>query len=257
MQRMVVLAVFPAILVPPAATAADIKPVRIYVSARAQEPIPEADKKAREKEADAERKRLEQAAKDLDKTLTATHGKSFKDWPEEARRQSEEGWQKALAADLAKATVKFDEDLGNFAKSVTNFLKDEVKKSPRIALAESADQAELAVEVLARSAKTSFPAAAWMLYLKLTPVGSAAATATGDAQFTQVKAKKLGVGLLANENLRGAVSIVHPYSEAEPYWTIRVFQQGTSYASVVGTAAEVLAAFGSSLAEPDEKPAAP
>jgi hypothetical protein len=249
MQRMVVLAVVLSGPVPPSAAAAEGKPVRIYVSARAQEPIPEADKKMREKEADAERKRLEQAAKDVDKTLTAKHGKSFKDWPEEARQQSEGGWQKALAADLGKATVKFDEDLGNFAKSLTNGLKDAAKKSPRIALAESADQADLAVELLARSAKTSFPAAAWILYLKMTPIGSASAAATGDAQFAQVKAQKLGVGLLANADLQGAVSIVHPYSEAEPYWIIRVFQQGTSYASVVGTAAEVLAAFGSSLAD--------
>jgi hypothetical protein len=254
MQRIVVLTAVLAALVPPSARAAEGQPVRLYVFARAQQAAPETDSKAREKEADAERKQLEQAAKALDKALEAKHGKSSKDWPEEARRQSDEAWQKALRADLARATAKVDEDLGKSAKSLVTYLKDEVKGSKGVALSESADQAELAVELLARSARTSFPAAAWMLYLKVTPVGSAAAAATGDQQFAQVKEKQLGVGLLAEETVRGAVATVHPYTEAEPYWIIRVFQQGTSYADVVRSAAEVLAALGSGLAEPEGKP---
>jgi len=253
MRPMVLTAVL-ATLGTPSARAAEGKPVRLYVSTRAQEALPEADSKAREKEFDAGRKRAEQAAKALDKALEAKHGKNSKDWPEEARRQSEDAWQKALRADLARATAKFDKDLGNIAKSLTNSLKDEVKKSKGVALSESADQAELAVELLARSARTSFPAAAWMLYLKVTPVGAAAAAATGDTQFAQVKAKRLGVGLLAAQYVRGAVATVHPYTEAEPYWIIRVYQQGTSYGDVVRSAADVLAALGSGLAEPEDKP---
>ena len=254
MQRMVVLTAVLAALVAPSARATEGKPVRLYVSARAQEAVPETDSKAREKEADAERKRLEQAAKDLDKTLEAKHGKSSKDWPEEARRQSDEAWQKALRADLARATAKFDEDLGKSAKSLTHYLKDEVKGSKGVALSESADQAELAVELLARSSRTSFPAAAWMLYLKVTPVGAAAAAATGDQQFAQSKAQRLGVGFLAGLDVQGAMATVHPYTEAEPYWILRAYQQGTSYADVARSAAEVLAALGSGLAEPEGKP---
>ena len=254
-MRPMLLTVVLAALGAPSASAADGKPVRLYVSARAQEAAPEADSKAREKELDAERKRDEQAAKAVDKALEAKHGKNAKDWPEEARRQSEEAWQKALRADLARATAKFDKDLGNIAKSLTNYLKDEVKKSKAVALAESADQAELAVEVLARGSRTSFPAAAWLLYLKATPVGSAAAAATGDERFAPARAKRLGVGILADLDIQGAVATVHPYTEAEPYWILRVYQQGTSYADVVGSAAQTLAALGSGLAAPEEKPA--
>jgi Skp family chaperone for outer membrane proteins len=248
-----VLTVVLAVLGAPAAWTAEDKPVRLFVSSRAQEALPEAESKAREKELEAERKRAEQAAKALDKGLEAKHGKNAKDWPEEARRQSEDAWQKALQADLARATAKFDEDLGNFAKSLTNFLKDEVKKSKGIALAESAEQAELAVEVLARAAKTSFPAAAWLLYLKVTPVGSAAAAVTGDERFAPARAKKLGVGILADLHVQGGVATVHPYTEAEPYWILRIYQQGTSYADVVGSAARTLATLGSGLAASEEK----
>jgi hypothetical protein len=250
-----VLTVVLAALGTPSARAAEGKPVRLYVSVRAQEALPEADSKAREKELDAERKRAEQASKAVDKAIEAKHGKNAKDWPEEARRQSEEAWHKALVADLARATAKFDKDLGNIAKSLTHFLKDEVKKAKGVALAESADQAELAVEVLARSSKTSFPAAAWMLYLKVTPTGSAAAAATSDQKFAQSEGHRLGVGILADLVLQGTVATVHPYTEVEPYWILRVYQQGTSYTDVVRSAAGVLAALGSGLAEPEGKPA--
>jgi hypothetical protein len=253
MRSMALLAAL-LVLLPPAARAADEKPLRIHVFARAQEKVPEADWKPREKEADSKRKAAEQAAKTVDKELQGRHGKNAKNWPEDAVRQSDEAWQKAVMADVTRASAKFDEDLGGIAMSLANWLRDDLKKEPRVAVSDSADQADLTVEVLARAARTSFPAAAWLLYLKITPVGPAAAGAAADGTFDPVQARKLGIGLMANETVRGAVAIAHPYSAAEPFWIVRVFQQGTGYHEVVGTASAALKGFAVNLAGGGEKP---
>ena len=50
------------------------------------------------------------------------------------------------------------------------------------------------------------------------------------------------------------MTTLHVYTEAEPYWIVRVFQQGASYKFVAWSAAEILAAFCSDLVEPAEKP---
>jgi hypothetical protein len=242
------------ILPPPAARAADEKPIRIYVFARAQEAVSEADWKPREKEADVKRKAAEQAAKTVDKELQGRHGKNAKNWPEEALRQSDEAWQKAVMADVTRASAKFDDDLGNFANSLAGWLRDDLKKETRVAVSDSADQADVSVEVLARAARTSFPAAAWLLYLKVTPIGPAATGAAAEGTFDPIQARKLGVGLLANETVRGSVALAHPYSASEPYWIVRVFQQGTGYHEVVRTAAEALKGFAVGLAGGGEKP---
>ena len=232
----------------------DGKSVRVYVFARPQESLDETAKKAREKETDAERKRLGQARKDLDKSLEAKHGKRGKEWPEEARLQSDEAWRAELRAEMVYRQVG-SKDLAGLTKSLANTLRHDIKKTPQLTLADAADQADLIVEVLAHGAKSSFPAAAWMLYLEIKPVGG-----TADARFVgtgleQAQTKKLGIGLASNADIVGFVSTMHPYTEAEPYWRVRVWQQGTGYGSVLSTASEVLVAFASDLAGPAQQEA--
>lgn len=241
----------------PALRAAEGKTVRVHVFGRAAEAVAKAEKKAREKEADAERKRAERARKDLEKALQAKHGKRIDQWPEEARRESEAAWRTELRAALAHSETKLEEnDLVDSASDLAKALADEVKKSPRVALSDSADAADLTVEVVSRAARSSFPAAAWLLYLKVTPVRWPGAAAFAGTPFEQVKTRQEYLGqILANQNLRGAVATVHAYTEAEPYWIVQVVQQGTSWKHVAWTAAEVLAAFSSDLAEVESGPA--
>jgi hypothetical protein len=60
------------------------------------------------------------------------------------------------------------------------------------------------------------------------------------------------------QRLSGGVTTLHPYAEAEPYWIIEVFQQGTSYFAPAQSAAEALTGFAVALAkEGDDGATAP
>jgi hypothetical protein len=227
--------------------------VRVHVFAGVPPAGGEAERKAREKEADVERKRAERTRKDLDKALAARHGKRSEDWSEEARRQSEEAWTAELRAALAHSEAKIEQkDLVDSASDLANALKDEIKESPRVALAETAADADVTVEVLARASRSGFPAASWLLYLKVQPVGASGTGAFAGKDFDQVNSREGYLGqILGTQDLRGAVATIHTFTEAEPYWIIQVVQQGTAWKHVAWTAAEILAAFSADLAAAD------
>jgi hypothetical protein len=253
-MRRLTLATLLAVLT--ALPAAAQQPVHVYVSARTAEALAEPERKAREKETDAEHERAEEARKGLQKTLEAQHGKNGQAWPEEARGQLDAAWQRELQALVAHQEVKTEQkDLDNGALALTNALKAQAKKSPHLALAASADQADLAVEVLARRAKTSFPAAAWFFYLKVKPerLGDAKARFAGTS-FGQIKTQQAYLGqIMGMQKLQGGLATVHPFSEAEPYWVIEVGQQGTSYWGAALAAADALVGFAAGLNEPAEQ----
>ena len=248
MQLLAVAVLLAAVTVPPAAAP---QPVRLFVFARPQETLSEPERKAREKETGAELKRAEEARKTLRKALEARHGKNGQGWPDEARRELERAQQAEYTALLAHHEVKVEaEVLRNLADTLGKTILDVDKKTSRLALAGSAEQSDVSVEVLTRRAKTSFPAAAWFLYVKVKPE-RLAGVAGRTASFGQVKDRSAWLGqIMGNQRLQGAVTTMHDYSESEPYWIVEVVQQGTSYGPVVQSTAEVLAAFASGLAEP-------
>ena len=121
-----------------------------------------------------------------------------------------------------------------------------------MAVTDATAEADLTVEVLARASRSGFPAAVWLLYLKVQPVGPAGAGAFAGKRFDQVKSREGHLGqILGTQELRGAVATIHTFTEAEPCWIIQVVQQGTAWKHVAWTAAEILAAFSSDLAEAD------
>src|SRR5262245_23988101 len=185
MRRPTMVAALFAFAVPAAAQ----QPVRLYVFARAQEALPEPERKSREKETGAALKRAEDARKGAQKALEARYGKGGQGWPEEARRQLEAAQQDEYQALLAHHQAKTEpEVLRNLADTLGKTILDADKKTARLALAAAAGQADLSVEVLARRAKTSFPAAAWFVYVKVKPeqLANAGARATG-ASFGPAK----------------------------------------------------------------------
>jgi hypothetical protein len=251
MRKLAFAAALVTLAAPLAASAAEDPVVRVHVFAGSPQSGGDAERKAREKQADAERKSAERARKDLDKALAARHGKRSEDWPEEARRQSEEAWTAELRAALAHGQAKAAaQDLADSAGDLARSLKDEVKDKPRVAVVDAAAEADLTVEVLARASRSGFPAAVWLLYLKVQPAGSAGPGAFAGKRFDQVKSREGYLGqILGSQDLRGAVATIHTFTEAEPYWIIQVVQQGTAWKHVAWTAAEILAAFSSDLAE--------
>jgi hypothetical protein len=252
MRKNVCAAVLIALAGATSTRAADGKTVRVHVFASAREPLGEEAKSARGRETEAARKRAEQAAKDLDRSLQARHGKQSKDWPEEARRQSEEAGRAALMAELKHREVRSDQkDLTDSASDLTKALRDALKKSTKVALSDSPDEAELTVEVLARDSRTGYPAAAWLVYLKVKPAGWARSSAFADKPFEQARPRQLYLGpILGSQKMRDSLSTLHPYSSREPYWIVRVSQQGSTFKHLARSVAEILAAFCADLAEP-------
>lgn len=100
-----------------------------------------------------------------------------------------------------------------------------------------------------RRGKTSFPAAAFILYLKVTPRGGGPADRFAGTSFGQIRTKDAFLGqIMGVQTLAGSVTTVHPFTEAEPFWIIEVFQQGMVYFGPAKSAAEALAGFAVALA---------
>jgi hypothetical protein len=95
-----------------------------------------------------------------------------------------------------------------------------------------------------------------VLYLKVSPSRLPDPAAFAGLAFDQVKSREAYLGqILKTRDLQGAVATLHAYAQAEPFWIIEVFQQGSSYRHVAWTAAEILTAFGADLAALGEAPA--
>lgn len=236
------------------ALAGEGKKFGVFVFGRTAETLDEAAHKAREAQTGDEHKRAQEARKTLGKFLEAKHGKKSEDWPKEAREEFDRAWRAEMNVLLAHHEVKITQKkIDAFAKGLANVLKNVAKKTP-VAVVESADQADLTVEVLTHRMQTSFPVVANILYMKVTPVGwREAGTQFAGTSFGEIKSKKEYVGqILGFQNLRGAVTTFHPYSDAEPYWMVEVFQQGAT-GQFLQTAAEALSAFCSGLSEPAMK----
>jgi hypothetical protein len=144
--------------------------------------------------------------------------------------------QAELMALLAQHEVKVEQKgIDDSVQDVTKTLREELKKASSAALVDKAEDADLTVELLARRAKTSFPAAAFMLYLKVTPVGW-----RNSSRFVTLQGKYPLYGLAGWRKLHGEVTTVHTFSAAQPYWIIEVYQQGSSYRDPALSTAEVL-----------------
>lgn len=233
MRRFVVAAAL-VTLCAPGAGAVPSKAVRVYVFGRTQTPLDKASQQAREKQAEADFKRLEAARKDVGKALEAKYGKS--DRPSEALAEFAQVTQAELMALLAQHEVKVEQkDIDDSVQDVTKALREELKKASSAALVDKAEDADLTVELLARRAKTSFPEAAFVLYLKVTPVGW-----RNSSRFVTLQGKYPLYGLAGWRKLHGEVTTLHTFSTAEPYWIIEVYQQGSSYRDPASSTAEVL-----------------
>jgi len=245
-----VVAVVFTVLVSPL-LAADRPAVRIHVFAHHQELADGPERKAREKEAEVRSEAARKARKEVTKALEAQYGKNSRSWPEEAERRATEAWRAEMEGILVHHEIKTSQkDVQGAANGLAARLGDRPKESPPVSVVESADQADFTVEVLALRAKTSFPAAAWFVYLKVAPLrlgGEGRLDATDFGQF-RAKDGRVGVGLLAGATTRGAVTTFHPYTAAEPYWLVEVVQQGTTgHGLALDTAAEALAAVSNGL----------
>jgi hypothetical protein len=234
--------------VPPAAKSA---PLRVAIRAGSSAPLADGDRKAREQETELAMKRAEDERKTVHKAVESAHGKRTDRWPAEAKARFDTAWQAELMARLAHHAVKTDaKHLAASASQVATVFQGAVQKNTAVALSESAEGADLVVEVLARRAKSSFPAAAWMLYLKITPGPAVPADRLAGTSFGEVRGKDAYLGqILGMQKLAGFISTAHPFSAAEPYWIVEVYQQGTSYFAPAETAAEAIAAFATGMTE--------
>lgn len=222
-------------------------PVRVYVFAHQGEQLSEPARKERIKETEAEHDRAEAARKSLQKSLASRHGKDTKAWPPEARQEVSTAYGKEYAALIANHQAKTEpEALAGFAGVLGKTVAELTKKQSQVAVVESREAADLTVELLARRAKTSFPAAAWFLYLTVKPERMDAARFTGTS-FGQVRKSQTFIPILGLQSMGGAITTFHDYSEAEPYWTIEVGHQGTGYYVAIEAAAEALVAFASGV----------
>jgi imidazolonepropionase-like amidohydrolase len=219
-------------------------PVRVYVRPGTPAAGVAATKSA-EKEGEAARKTAEQARESLEKALSARHGKRRENWPADAKAQLDEAWRKEMDAVIAHQAIKTDAKAhADSVDDLTKAFAEEIKRAPHLALANSPDEADLTVEALARRGKTSIPAATYMYYVKVTPGAAWKADRLAGKTFGQVGVKDAR----GNARLDGGVVTIHSYSEAEPFWTLEVFQKGSSYFGSAQTLAESLAAFASGLA---------
>jgi hypothetical protein len=250
--RSAVLTVLAAGLAAPVAAPA-AEPLRVHVRPGPKPTLADAERKALEKEASSASKRAEQERKTVEKTIAAAHGKRMAGWPAEARARYDAASQAELMAILEHHVVKTDaDDLRKSANEVSAFLGGAAGKPPVLAVVDSPDGADLVVEVLARRAKTSFPAAAFMLFVKVAPAGGGSAERFAGTSFGQVRTKDAYLGqIMGVQKLAGFVSTAHAYSEAEPYWIVEVIQQGTGYYAPAQTAAEAIAAFAAGMTEKD------
>jgi hypothetical protein len=230
-------------------------PVRLFVFSHEGERLSEAARKDRIKETEAAHDRAEEARKSLQKALESRHGKGESGWPADVRPQLEAARRAEYESLIAHHQIKTDpSDLDKAAQSLAKTIADLARKQPQVALADSREQADLSVEVLARRAKTSFPGAAWFVYLTVKPerMEGTGARFTGTS-FGQVRRTEQFVPMLGFQSMAGSVVTLHPYSEPEPYWTIEVAHQGSGYFVAIQAAAEALMAFGSGLAGPSER----
>ena len=218
--------------------AAAAGPVRVHVMPGTAAAMDGAARKSAEKEAEAARKAAEQAREGLEKSLSSRHGKKPQDWPSEARTQLDDSWRKEMDAVIAHQALKTDAKAhADSVNDLNKAIKEEIKRAPHVTLVDSADQADLVLQVLARRGKTSIPAATHMYYVKVTPRGSLGADRLLGKTFGQVGEKDA----TGNARLDGGVVTVHSYSGAEPYWILEVFQKGPSYFAAALTLAESLA----------------
>ena len=233
---------------------AQAAPVRVYVSGRPVEAMDEAEKKTREKAAGEKKKAAAAARKEVEKRLKARHGKHEKDWPPEAQEEMKAAWRGQSAAEMALAMVKTEgKDVDNLAKLLVANFEYRNKKRPTVEVVSAADQADLAVEVVARRAWTSFPRAAWAVYLKVAPVGLPDPGTFAGKELSEVKVRREDLGpILGRMDVAGYVSTVHLYAAAEPHWIVEVVQQGGSYGDATSAAADVLVAYAEGLATPRE-----
>ncbi len=237
---------------PPPVDADEAKPVRVYVFPRAVQPVDPAERKTMEREASAAQKRAQQVRKDLEKTLEARHGKNVDRWPAEARSALADARTAAVEASVAHRMVTSDaKEIASSVEHLRKALTFHMKEEPAVVLAESAEEADLGVEVLARHASTRFPAAAWRLYLKVTPVGFADHDGFAGKGFTQAAATSHYLGqIMGTWRTANAVTSGHAFSRTRPYWTIEVYQQGVGWGDVASSAAQVLVAFAKDLKAP-------
>lgn len=231
--------------------------LRVHVSAQALPPLAEPERKTRLQQTEAERKRLTEARKAAEKTAQAAHGKKRQAWPEEVRNRVEEADRLEGMATLAHHELKTEQkDLDDLASFVREAFAEEIKEQPRLALADSPERCDLKVELLARRAHSSFPAAAWILYLKVSPVPAGDASAFSGTSFGQIRSQDAYLGqIMGMQRLEGAVGTLHLYGEKEPFWVIEVLQKGTSYGPAALGAAQAVATFAASLGQPAAKAA--
>jgi hypothetical protein len=224
-------------------------PIRILVRADSSAPVADTERKAREDETNLAVKRAEQERKAVEKALSAAHGKKTARWPADANSRFEAAWQAELMARMAHHAIKTEPKArGGVAANIAGYLNEQAKKSPGVTVTESTEEADLTVDVMALRAKTSFPAAAFIVYLKVTPGALVPRERFAGTSFGQVRTKDAYLGqILGVQSLAGFISTAHAYSEAEPYWIIEVFQQGTSYLAPAQTAAEAIAGFATAL----------
>ena len=248
----VMLAVGPAVGAP--APQQEDGTVRIFVFPRTQPELEKSEKKRLEKEAKSARKRAEKARKDVNKALEARYGKKEGEWPEEAIEEASAARRAEMMALVAHHEVQSKQkEMTDSANDLISALEDQMEDAPHLALADSREQADLLVEVLTRRKKASFPSAAQIIYVRVTPVGwEDPAQTLAESPFGQTTKHMAYLGqIMGFQHLKGKVWALHDYTDEEPYWILEAYQQGSAWRGPAYTLAQVLDIVCAALVQPE------
>jgi len=195
-----------ALLLAKAPDAAD----RVLVFVRPGPPVkvlPDAERKAREKELRARYEDQLKAYRQLENDLKKQFGKTFEKWPEEQKRAFRAAGEAAGATEAERVFLDPDDKTADTVADFHKILADR----KRLRLAANPQEAQLVIEVLARKA-TRMPGRSRVLYRVL--LGDKVTLAQRQA-LDWSSAWWPARYLDAEE-----VQVVHSYTAKEPWWTV-------------------------------------
>lgn len=207
--------------------------MKYHVSGRQKEAVDPARQTAREKELKEKYSLAMKSAEDLGKDLEKRHGKSRDAWPAAARQQYDETNLVVAEAkrehDMAAVEQKeIDESVADLKQSFRRIA--EKGRPGQVQLVDNRDEANAAVEVLARSAT----ARAVTLHMKVTPIHW-----LPPAELAALSLRRGGQGY----GYESAMVPEKAYSEKAPYWDVAVWlfiTGGGRWKGVAEDAAELL-----------------
>jgi hypothetical protein len=187
-----------------------------YVAARKVQPLPEAERKAREPELDQKRKQADDERKALEKRLNKEHGRDFDKWPDAPRRELGIADGALAMATLDRLLLNDDaEGIGDSVADLKTAFAKQVK-GDEVTVADSPESATVLVEVLARRSKMG---PVWYVYLKVTPRDWLDPARLEQASFSHGAVQY---------NYAGIVTTAHRYEPSAPYWILEVAKIGAA-----------------------------